>query len=413
MTRISDRRLVARLESLVARERDTTLNILRHLNEVERRGVHLSMGYASMFDFAKRRLGYSESAAGRHLQVARCIRKHPEIVALLRRNEVNLSSIGVISRVITAENSAALLDAIRKKSCREVEAVAAAYHPMVRIRDRVSPVSVLVPGAASGPPGQREGDCGPGLFESRSATADASRVGCSAGIGDRPAGAPAGEGDGGSGPAGDRARGERAGDRTGASSEDTAPRTMAKAEEKFRFQFAAGPVFVRKFEVVRALLSTRFPKGASFEQVFEATLDSFLERHSPARRNERRERRRMRTRSSERAGRTGNLERSGTCSPSREPRSPVRSRHVPAAVRDAVYARDGGQCTYVGADGSRCGSTHHLQIDHVTPFGRGGPTTTENLRLLCAAHNGLEAERAYGADWMRRFLPGAGGRTPG
>jgi 5-methylcytosine-specific restriction endonuclease McrA len=37
-----------------------------------------------------------------------------------------------------------------------------------------------------------------------------------------------------------------------------------------------------------------------------------------------------------------------------------------------------------------------LQIDHVKPAARGGANTIDNLRLLCAYHNRLEAERLMG-----------------
>jgi 5-methylcytosine-specific restriction endonuclease McrA len=79
------------------------------------------------------------------------------------------------------------------------------------------------------------------------------------------------------------------------------------------------------------------------------------------------------------------------------------SRHVPASVRDEVFVRDGGRCTYKGPGGKRCGATFGLTLDHVTPFARGGGNTADNLRLLCANHILLEAERTYGADFMRQF----------
>ncbi|MBP2680686.1 MAG: nuclease, partial [Candidatus Krumholzibacteriota bacterium] len=72
------------------------------------------------------------------------------------------------------------------------------------------------------------------------------------------------------------------------------------------------------------------------------------------------------------------------------------SRYIPAAVRDAVFARDKGRCTYTGPDGKRCGSTHNLQIDHIVPFACGGTALIHNLRLLCGKHNRLSAERIFG-----------------
>jgi len=70
-------------------------------------------------------------------------------------------------------------------------------------------------------------------------------------------------------------------------------------------------------------------------------------------------------------------------------------------VRRAVRARDGDRCTFVGDSGKRCGARKLLQFDHVDPVGRGGQATVENIRLRCRAHNQFEAERTYGADFMR------------
>lgn len=77
-------------------------------------------------------------------------------------------------------------------------------------------------------------------------------------------------------------------------------------------------------------------------------------------------------------------------------------RHIPAAVRRAVFARDGGACTFVSANGRRCGSRTRLQFDHVTPVARGGPSTADNLRLRCHTHNQRAAEQVFGADFMAR-----------
>jgi 5-methylcytosine-specific restriction endonuclease McrA len=66
---------------------------------------------------------------------------------------------------------------------------------------------------------------------------------------------------------------------------------------------------------------------------------------------------------------------------------------VPAAVTREVWRRDGAQCAFVGSLG-RCAERNFLQLHHVIPFARGGPTTAENLQLRCRAHNVYEAEQA-------------------
>jgi 5-methylcytosine-specific restriction endonuclease McrA len=59
------------------------------------------------------------------------------------------------------------------------------------------------------------------------------------------------------------------------------------------------------------------------------------------------------------------------------------SRYIPAEVRKAVWARDGGACVQCGAWGPGAG----LQYDHVLPFSRGGANTVKNLQLLCRKCN--------------------------
>jgi len=83
----------------------------------------------------------------------------------------------------------------------------------------------------------------------------------------------------------------------------------------------------------------------------------------------------------------------------REPRS--MSRYIPRSVRREVYARDGGQCTFVSADGRRCAARDWLEVHHHgTPYALGGAATADNLRLVCRVHNALYAERELGRSFM-------------
>ena len=85
-------------------------------------------------------------------------------------------------------------------------------------------------------------------------------------------------------------------------------------------------------------------------------------------------------------------------------------RHVPAAVRRAVHARDEGRCTFVSTSGRRCAEKRFLQYDHVHPVARGGESTVANIRLRCRAHNQLDAERTYGSGFMQEQRQAASAR---
>jgi 5-methylcytosine-specific restriction endonuclease McrA len=75
-----------------------------------------------------------------------------------------------------------------------------------------------------------------------------------------------------------------------------------------------------------------------------------------------------------------------------------RGRHVPAAIRRAVFERDKGRCTYADGSGRRCAETHLLEVHHLKPFARGGEHTEQNLTLRCRAHNALAAEEDFGRE---------------
>ncbi len=77
-------------------------------------------------------------------------------------------------------------------------------------------------------------------------------------------------------------------------------------------------------------------------------------------------------------------------------------RGISAAVKRAVWARDRGQCTFIGARGKRCPERHRLEFHHDEPYGLGGDRSAHNVRLACRAHNAYMAELDYGKEKMDR-----------
>jgi hypothetical protein len=139
---------------------------------------------------------------------------------------------------------------------------------------------------------------------------------------------------------------------------------------------------LEKLEAARTALSHSHP-GASEDEIIEIALDRLLQ---------------------------GTAKRKGLVEKPRKTPPASKSDHVPAHVRRAVWARDSGRCQWKLASGAICGSTRQVQLDHIVPRGRGGPSTIENLRCLCRRHNDLAAREAYGNDWMNKFTRGTGAR---
>jgi hypothetical protein len=70
-------------------------------------------------------------------------------------------------------------------------------------------------------------------------------------------------------------------------------------------------------------------------------------------------------------------------------RAALRRRPPAWMVREVLRRRPG--CAFPG-----CGRRRYLEIHHLRPFGRGGPTTLENLAPLCAFHHKLAHELGWG-----------------
>lgn len=157
--------------------------------------------------------------------------------------------------------------------------------------------------------------------------------------------------------------------------------------QQSRLHATVSSQFLRKLEAAGDALSHARP-GATPGEILEAGLDLLL---------------------AQAAKRRGHTE---------KPRSkagPSKPDHVPAHVRREVWERDGGRCQWPVASGGTCGSTRHLELDHVRPLSRGGTSTTDNLRVLCRAHNDLAARLALGDQTMDRYTLGllrAPGRAP-
>jgi hypothetical protein len=96
----------------------------------------------------------------------------------------------------------------------------------------------------------------------------------------------------------------------------------------------------------------------------------------------------------------------------------TRRPHIANATKREIAARDGLRCTFVGRDGQRCGSTQFTQIHHEQPWAHHGDESPGNLRILCAPHNRLLAERDFGRELVakriqsRRVSPGASQAGP-
>ena len=325
-------------------EHVSTINTLHFLNELERRKLFLDLGYSSAFDYCVRNLRCSSSTAGRQIQAARCIRRYPEFLTLLRDRDVCVTTLAFIEPILTDDNKDEVLHRVRGASRREVERLVSEFRPAVALRDRIRYVQLPAPVV---------GNIDTTLFE-RQLTRGSDALVC---------------------------------------------QERWSELQRVYVQFLADREFLELFEEVQALMSNR--EVASFSEIMKIVLTEYRDRHSPAARQKRRETKRVNGAASVAAAdKTGA---NGPDSHRWEWKDATKSRHIPDETRDKVFVRDCGQCSFVAADGTRCQCRKGLQIDHIRPYATGGTHEPSNLRLLCGAHNRLAAEKALGKHVMQPY----------
>jgi len=289
-----------------------------------------------MFAYATERLRLSEGQAYERITVARRSRAFPALLDMIADGRLTLTAAAKLGPHLTQENAVALLARAVHATRRQVEILVAELAPKPDVASSVRKLPA------------RRAAAEPAAAEVRAAEVP---------VEVRPGGPPA-------------RRPEPIRQAPAAS----AATVVATSPARFRVQFTASAELEAKIARARALLRHKIPSGDVAAIIDEAVtrLVAELER-----------------------ARCGEVER---------PRSTVpkvsTSRDVPAAVKRAVWRRDESRCTFVDRRGRRCASRDTLEIHHVEPFGKGGVTSVDNLRLLCRSHNQYQAELDYGAECM-------------
>jgi hypothetical protein len=285
----------------------------------------------------------------------------PAVLAALAEGRVHLSGICLLAPHLTPENAAELLAAATHKTKAQIEQLVAERFPRPDLPNRVQAISSPATVAL------RVEEHAPGHVESVSALPVAEAL---------PVPAPAGPASVSGAPALQHAPGH-VGDRS---------RIAPLAPQRFAVQFTLDQAGHDLLRYAQELLSHRVPAD-DIAQVVVCALKAAipqLEKQKFA----------------------------ATERPKAARRPAPGTRHVPAHVKRAVWKRDDGRCTFVGENGRRCESRHGIEFDHVQEVARGGTATVSGIRLRCRAHNQYEAERTFGAEFMRQKRFAAAERAP-
>ena len=123
---IADHDLLENTKTLAHRERQTTLEVLHHLQEVERRSLFATLAYSTLFEYAVSELKYTAAAAQRRISSMRLLKEIPELDEKIETGALSLSTISQAQVFFRQEKSQLaekkeILQLLENKSARAVE----------------------------------------------------------------------------------------------------------------------------------------------------------------------------------------------------------------------------------------------------------------------------------------------------
>lgn len=365
---MSDDELIRSIKSLTGNERSVLVSILKHLTEFENRRLSDRKGFPSLFDYCVRELRYAQGESLRRIRAARAAKRFEVLYGLIRRGTLSLTTVALLEPHLKWNNYRKLIRASKGLSTREVEALVSSLNPIAAAPAERIRILTVAPPPAPVPPADE-------LFPPTVEAAPKDEIPAAPGPAPAPVAsaietptvefpmAPAVEA-----PIASAAQPSKV--PAAAAPPPPPPALPPQPVRRAYFSFTADEAFLRDFERAKELSRHKWPAGKQ-EEVFAGALKVLLDKIDPDKRRRRRER-------------------------ARRLAAGARSRRISQAVKDEVWDRDGGRCVYPALGGGVCGARAGLEFDHVRPWARGGSGEVENIRLLCRAHNDLEARKAFG-----------------
>jgi hypothetical protein len=339
----SNHSLQRELVVTVSQDCNTSARMLGLIAEFDARKLYRPAGYESMYLYCLHELHMSEDVACKRICAARAARRFPAIFAAVAEGKLHLSAVVMLAPHLTDGNAEALLEAATRETKSRIELLLAQLFPK-------PDVPTLIQAVPPTPVKDQAGldlSSGPAILSAPGRIDPVTMSNSAVQMEPLPTPVPA----------------------------PIPPRVkpVPLSPGRFALQLTVDQATHDQLRYAQSLLGHAVPSG-DVAEVLKRALDALVEK----------------------------LEKQKFAKSARSrPQSGVaKGRYVPAAVRSAVWERDGGQCTFVSENGKRCESRSRIELDHIEPVARGGQTTVKGIRLRCRAHNQYTAERTFGEAFM-------------
>ena len=330
-------------EKLVLAENGSIAKLIAHIAEMSARKLALKLGYKNLYQYCIQRLNLSEGAVPARIHVANVSRRFPQLLVALAENRISLTVASLLAPHVREHNVDKLISDCAGMKRKETEEYLV----------KPKPKPVFEPSIRRRPSTQQP-VAPPPQDETPAPKAPEPPL------------------------------------------EQTPPKSsptilQPARPDEYNFRFAADRDFKDKFERLAEVLGVENAQK-HMADILETALDIALDKKDPKKKLARRNKR---ANSSKAKSRSNEIPKND---------EPAKSRTIPSEVSERVHARANYECEYRAPDGRRCSARTGLQIEHVRPFGIYHSNDERFLNLLCAAHNGLAAERIYGAAFIQRKI---------
>ena len=398
--KLSDERLWEDTKKLVRKERELSLQVIHHLEEIESRKLYLKRGFSSLFHYCVKELQYSEKSAYLRIKTMKLCKEVPEVSSKIESGKLNLSNAGKLQSFFEKKRRSASSTAPRTSDVKDSPAI-----PHVD----PSPLPLIREGGIGGiggigrqKTGRSASSTAPrafGLQDSPAIPHEASLRNASALS--RNSASPLSTltpqppfpilGKGGLQFSSSKDKLNLIEEAQGKSSRETekllasvdpeiaAPKEKVRelGQGKTEIKIILDQEGMKNLETLKHLLSHKNPNLSYGELVLflsKLGLKKYDLRQKPLKKSPAQALMRQ---------------------PLQKPKT-LMTRYIPMNIRRKVWQRDQGCCSYKDFKSNRrCGSKHLLQVDHIQPFALGGKHEPKNLRLLCANHNRNRSQQTF------------------
>ncbi len=340
LQKLTDDQLIFDTKKLIKKEQEIVIEIIAHLEEIERRRLYCDAGYDSLWSYTIGELGYSEAQAHRRIDAMRMSRKISSVKRGLESGTLNVTCVNMGSAFLKAAseynkkvNQEELFLKLEGKSKKEVMTILQEKREELNLPLKQLPKKTVETKTNGG-----SGDVRMHLTLKKETVEKIKKL-----------------------------KGLLAHKEGNLSTEELLDKMLDSAIEKAeKEKFAVGIKARSQSEQVlkEKQLSQKEPKVQAVP-VSAATEEKKSTKYAKP------------------------------LSPSKV--KVINSRYVPNDLKRIIYVRDNGKC-------SNCGSRHALEIDHKRSFALGGKTSLENCRLLCRSCNQRHAIKVTGQEVMAQYL---------